>query len=384
MLLWADGFEHYGTDEANMLDGVYADCFTGVYGALSTTQAATGSYSYYIGQGTTGNTNDVRGFRKVLPTSTLSIGVGQRLYFAALPSAADSLGAASILGLMPTNSLNNSHLNFVVGINGEIHCYRGSEMQSGDGITNGTLLFSTDPLLVASAWNHVEIQAGIHDTTGWVRIAINGVHRHEETGLDTAYNAFEIGSILMTRPFLGEHNATTRWYIDDLYVYDFEGDSAVYHDWCPTVDGSGVATNYMGEWQCMYLPMNGDTAEDDWVPSTGSDAYAVVDETDPNDADYISSTAAGDLTELAFTDLPEDITVVRGVMLVGRMSKSDAGPALVTFGAKSVAATDDAAERPITVEPTYWWDFMHEDPNTSARWTRAGLNAAWFRLTRTA
>lgn len=170
--------------------------------------------------------------------------------------------------------------------------------------------------------------------------------------------------------------------MDDLYLYDFVGDSAVDTDFVPATDGSGKATGYIGELQVMYLPPNADTAEDDWVPSTGTDAYAMVDEVNPNDADYISSATANDLTEFALTDLPEEITYVRGLQLIGRMSKSDAGAAMIKFGMKSDASTDDADERPITVEPTYWWDFMNVDPDTGTRWTRASLNAAWLRLTR--
>lgn len=364
MLLWADGFEHYGTDTTNMLDGLYADLPANT-STLSSAQAATGSMSWYTGDGTTDNTS-TRGLRKALSSSTLKIGVGQHLYFPSLPNSASTAGAACILALTPTSAVSVAHLTFVVGVNGEIHCYRGSAMEGATSITGGTLLFSTDPILTAAAWHHVEIQASIHNTLGWVRIAVNGVHRHAATGLDTAYNSEEIGSVMWTRTFFGQHNTTTRFYLDNVYVYDFDGDSAVYTDWCPTVDGSGIATNYMGEWQCVYLPPNADTAEDDWAPSTGTDAYAMVDETTPNDADYISSTTAADLSELALTDLPEDITVVRGLMVLGRMSKSDTGPALVKFGMKSVSPTTDAAERPITVEPTYWWDFINVDPNTNA------------------
>jgi hypothetical protein len=385
MLLFADGFDHYGsgsTGESNMLDGVYADVLGDGSGPSTTVTPATGTYSYYFGQGHTGNVNDCSGLRKVLPTAVDTLGIGMHLYFPQLPNGLAITGNAMICGMFPSATLANSQISFFVGSTGNIVCHRGGD---GDTSLMGTELFATDPLLVASAWNHIEIQASIHDTEGWVRIAVNGVHRYEATGLDTMNHASgTVGQILMSRPYLGEHNTSCRWYMDNLYIYDFTGTAATYTDWCPTVDGGGVATNYMGEWQCMYLPPNADTAEDDWAPSTGSDAYAVVDETTPDDADYISSSTAGDLTEMALTDLPEDITVVRGLMLVGRMSKSDAGPALTTFGMKSVAAIDDADERPITVEPTYWWDFINVDPNSSARWTRASLNAAWIRLTRTA
>lgn len=374
-LMFADGFEHYGDDESNMLDGVYADnrC------TLTTALAATGSRCILLDQ-TSENVNNPRNTRKVLPYATNKLGVGQRIYFPNLPSTNSRAG---ILALVTNTSANYAHLLFTLGVNGEIEIWRGPVLSGGSAMIDGTHLGSTDPIIVASAWNHVEIQAYIHDTEGWVRIAVNGIHKYELTGVDTKYNATDVGSIAFTRPYITA-NSTHNWYVDDLYIYDFVGDSAVYTDWVPTTDGSGKATNYMGEWQCMYLQPTADTAEDDWVPSTGTDAFAMVDEETPNDADYIYSSLAGDLTEFEMEDLPVDITVVRGLMLIGRMSKSDSGPAMITYGVNSSAVVEDAPERPITVEPTYWWDFINEDPNTSARWTRAGLNAALLRLARTA
>jgi hypothetical protein len=267
---------------------------------------------------------------------------------------------------------------------GSIQIYRSGQPYGSGYSTGATLIATTDPLITANAWNHVEIQVCIHDTLGWIRIAVNGVHRYALTGADTRANATYDTVASIGWAMCLNANTTHNFYLDDVYIYDFTGTAATYTDWCPTVDGSGIATNYMGEWQCMYLPPVADTAEDDWVASTGTDSAAMVNELVPNDANYISSTAANDLSEFTLTDLPEDITLVRGLMAIGRMSKSDSGPAMIKYGMKSVAATTDATERPVTVEPTYWWDFLNVDPNSSSRWTRASLNAAWIRLTRSA
>jgi hypothetical protein len=171
--------------------------------------------------------------------------------------------------------------------------------------------------------------------------------------------------------------------MDDYIIYDFTGDPAVDTDFCPQYDaGTGVATGYIGELQVWPLFPNGDTSEADWAKSTGTSGYALIDETDPNDANYIYSVAADDLSEFDLEDLPEDITYIRGLGIHQRLSKSDAGAAMTKVGMKSVSATSDADERPITVEPTYWRDTIDVDPNSSARWTRDSLNAAWLRLIR--
>lgn len=376
-LLWCDGFDHYGTDEAVMEDGVYTIGTAGF--SLDTSIFATGTTSIHIAG--SGGAVEARGPRWVLPSSTDKMGVMARLYFSGLPDNGTTGVGATPFAFMTSDSLT-SHVSCIVDPQGAIRFYRGCDMKPG--LSTGTLIAQTDPVLVPNAFNHVEIQCAIHNTLGWVRVAVNGVHRYAATGLDTRQGTdtdiYSVRNIITS----ASSSSSNDFYMDDMIYYNFSGTAAVDTDWCPTVDGSGIATNYMGEYQCMYLPPVADTAEDDWTASTGVSSAAMVDETAPNDADYISSVTAGDLTEMTLTDLPEEITYVRGLQLIGRMSKSDAGSAMTKFGMKSVAATSDAAERPLTVVPTYWWDFINVDPNSSARWTRASLNAAWIRLTRSA
>jgi hypothetical protein len=170
--------------------------------------------------------------------------------------------------------------------------------------------------------------------------------------------------------------------MDDYILYDFTGDSDVDTDFCPATDAGGKATNYIGELQVWPLFPNGDTSEADWQKSSGTDGYPLIGETTPDDTGYIYSTAVGDLSEFDLEDLPVEITYIRGLGIHQRLSKSDAGAAFTKVGMKSVAATSDADERPLTVEETYWRDAIDVDPNSSARWTRESLNAAWLRLTR--
>jgi hypothetical protein len=383
--LWEDGFDHYGTNSSgvttgtdNMLDGSYgnadASSSSGSWNGPTTTQFVTGTRSYFFG--TNGGLSNFLGLRKVLPTPITKLGMTARFYFSGLPGTTYSNCIAHFL----TDDSAVSHLSFYVDTNGAIRIVRGHTIPADNAsVLNGTLLGTTDPLLTSNAWNHVEIQVNIHDSTGWVRIAINGIHRYQATGLDTKNGTSSVWSVGQNRSF---NNASGNFYMDDYILYDFTGDSAVDTDFCPTTDANGVATSYIGELQVWPLFPNGDTAEADWLKSTGTDGYALIDELTPNDADYIYSTTGADLSEFALEDLPEEITYIRGLGIHARMSKSDSGAAMIKLGMKSVAATDDADERPITTTETYWRDPIDVDPNSGARWTRTSLNAAWLRLTR--
>jgi hypothetical protein len=375
MRLWEDGFDHYGTDPDNLLDGSYAASGSAISILPSTAQAATGTHSFFFG-GTAFNDFGAGTLRKVLTSSVTGLGKTCRVYMPALPT---STVCFPVIMATPTAATNRYHIAVGVDTNGAFKVYRGMFL-GGSSSSPGTLLYTSDPLLVAGAWNHIEIQIGYSDTAGFIRIAVNGVHRVEQTGLDTLYNT---DPVLSDSTFIYSSSSATSgtFYFDDYILYDFTGDSAVDTDFCPQMDGS-KPTNYIGELQVWPLFPNGDTAEADWAKSTGTSGYALIDEPSPDDADYISSSAAADLSEFDLEDLPEEITYIRGLGIHQRLSKSDSGAAFTKAGMKSVAATTDADERPITVAPTYWRDTVDVDPNSSARWTRDSLNAAWLRMTR--
>lgn len=373
-LLWCDGFDHYGTDETHLSDGVYGTVGSEV--VLSTTQVATGTHSIFIGE--SGENSSIGGLRKVLPAATTKMGVCARYYFPGLPQG----NVSAMIAGFQSGDANLGHVSVFCDSNGRLLFYKDTNHNlSGE---MGTLIAQSDPAIVPNAWNHIELQVFIHATTGWVRAAVNGVHVYEATGLDTLEDASGIVSVAFAQPYYGTSAGVLNgdFYMDDLYMYDFVGDSAVDTDWVPTTDGSGKATGYIGELQVMYLPPNGDGVETDWVRSSGAADYEMVDEVNPNDNDYIYSATAGDLSEFDLTDLPEDITYIRGLQLLGRMSKADSGACMIKFGMNSDGSTADSAEFPITVEATYWWKFQNVDPDSSSRWTRASLNAAKFRLTR--
>lgn len=351
MRLFEDGFDHYGDSESNMLDGTYAQVSGGAALATSPTPP-TGTHCIGISDGNA--SIGFLGLRKVLPTSVTKIGVAARFY---IPSFTAEHG----IFCFQTGDSSTSQIRCVVDANGRLLFRRGSAADFN--LTVGTLVAQTDPVLTTAAWSHVEIQLYIHSTAGWIRVAVNGVHVYEVTDINTQHTTGGIVSVGQNHIFGVQDNP---FYMDDYYIYDFTGDPSKDTDFCPTTDGSGLATNYIGDLQVMYLKPTADTAQDDWVPSTGSDSYAMVDEVDPNDADYISSTAVDDLTEMEFEDLPEDITYVRGVSIVGRLSKSDAGAAHISYGTKSFSTSIDATSRPVTVEPTYWRDMANIDPNTGA------------------
>lgn len=362
MRLWEDGFDHYGTDTAKMLDGPYAQASQC---ALSSTHFVTGERAIFLNGN--GGLFNPEGVRKVLPTAIDKIGVAGRFWFNSLPNNAYE---SIIFDFISTNLLQ-SQMMCTVDANGAIRFVRGKRTYQDDGSSlsaggvSGTLVTQTDPIITAGAFSHIEIQMYIHATLGWIRVAVNSIHRFQATNLNTQFDTTKIASVMQRKPYLGSTD-NGDFYMDDYYMYDFTGNSAVDTDFCPTVDGSGIGTNYIGELQVWPLYVNGDTSQAAWQKSTGVTGYTLIDEHSPDDTDYIFSTAANDLSEFALDDLPSNITYVRGLGIHARLSKSDSGAAMTKVGMKSVATSLDAAERPVTTIPTYWRDMENIDPNTSA------------------
>ncbi len=374
MRLWEDGFDHYGSDENNMLDGSYAEVKTSEV-ALSTTHPATGTHGVFLFDRQSGVNPPLR---KVLPAAKDKMGAIARFYFPVLPL----VNSRATIFAFQTSTAARSQVRAVVDSNGCIRFYRGTYFDEAFWDA-GTLIATSDPIIVASAQNHIEVQVYIHDTLGWVRVAVNGVHRFEATGLDTKYDTSQIVSVAQATG-AGDNGEIADFYMDDYQLYDFTGTAATDTDWCPTVDGSGVGTNYIGELQCMLCLATADTAEADWAKSTGATGYNLIGKATPADSTYIYSGTATDLSEFTLTDLPAEITYIRGLGFHSRLSKSDAGAAMYKVGMKSVASTTDATEIPMTVEPTYWHAQINVDPDSTTRWTRPSFNAAWLRQLRSA
>jgi hypothetical protein len=374
MRLWEDGFDHYGT-AAKMLDGPYASSD----GSIDAVTFASGTNSFYVNSVDGAIIGSIGGLRKVLPTSVTKIGVAARFYFAGLPSVNYDACIFDFCSAAP----DFSQVKSIVDANGAIRFVRGGRSSSTADYSpgsNGTLIATTDPILVANAWNHVEIQINIHATAGWIRVAVNGVHKYQGTNLNTLYDATGIVSVMQHRPNLA--NNSSKFYIDDMYFYDFTGNPAVDTDFCPTVDGAGLGTSYIGDLQVLPLYANADTATADWLKSSGTVGYSLINEHSPDDTGYVYATTAGNVSEFDIDDLPTLITYIRGLGIHARLSKSDAGAAQTQVGMKSAAATTDATARPVTTQPTYWRDTVDLDPNTAARWTRTSLNAGKLRLKR--
>jgi len=365
-LLWADDFSTYGVGgQAYMLDGLYAELR--VSGSNSTltivddpdTNAAASSVavkSVHDAAATAGYASGGTYVRKVFPAAKTTIGGSIRLYMPSLPSSA--LHAATIHFC---DSDNVPNVTLKVTTTGAIEAYRGD--------ASGTSLGASTVALTADAWHHIEWKILASQTVGTIDIYVNGTSVLALTGLDTV--ATSIASFSQMA-FGGWDNAgslgnfTSYW--KDLVIWDTSG----------SVNNDVMGTCYLGRFTVSS------DASFNWTASTGSAGYSLLDETGPNDADYISADATPPAAStFGLENLPAEVTSVRGIILLGRMKKSDGGDCNVQMSVVSNAVATNGSDRAITTAYTYWADVLETNTDTGVAFTPVEFNAATFKINRT-
>lgn len=358
MILWADSFDHYGSDKTNMLDGAWAE--VSQLASLSTAHPRTGTRGMLLG----GNNGRIR---RVLGGAKTTAGIGAAYFFPILPSAN---GIWALFRFMDSN--NAPQVSVFLDSTGQISCYRG--FGSSSGASFGVLLGLSDPdnLVTARANNHIEVKATI-GPAGSVEVRLNGVTILNLTGVNTRNT---------TSPALGESSTSQ---IQMGPISNFQGFDG-YVDDVIAWDTSGSLNNdFIGDKKVFTDFPDADTAEVDWTPSTGSARYAMIDDPDPDgDGTYDEATAAGDRMGVTFPDVNAATISIAAICLIHKSKKTDAGVCNIQSHIAQGGDESDGVDRAMTTAYTCYLDAYEVNPHTAAPWTPAEANAMSAVLERTA
>lgn len=359
-ILWMESFNYYGLDETKMLDGLWAQiAFSGFASppSLSTTRARTGTHSLFMPDVPVNSAQNVA--RRVFGGAKSVVGVGMALYLEALPDTNDQL-----CFLRLADAANAEQISFYIQSTGIIAAYRGVTFLEDTG----------SPVITADAWNHVEVKAKIHNSTGYLEVRVNEVTVLNLTGIDTQSTALaetsqmEFGKINSSV----SGSLSTSWYVDDIFTWDDQ------------VDGDNDIVDFVGDKKVFTVFPNADTAEADWAKSTGTVGYSLIDEENPDDADYITTATDGDVSEFGLQDLPSNIAEIIAVQITPRVLKTDAGTVLFSTDIVSGASATAADPIPLTTQATYR-PFIHtKDPASGVPFTLSDFDAAKVRVSRPA
>lgn len=341
-LLWADGFDHYGGITARLLDRVYSS-IEGV--TLSTSSARTGSYAARV-QVLQNNS----GMRRVLPYETDMVGLAYAFNVQALPTDNRSMCLCQML------SKTNAPLMTV-------SVYSTGALAVRIGGWTGTIVAESGPeIIMPNSYQHFEIAVNGSN----LEIRINGVTYLNMT--DLALSA-QIAQIMVAGcygyPKTGA--VLTDMFVDDVVCWDDTGPQ--FNTW-------------VGD-KKVYLSMpDEDGPDQDWTPSTGSNAWPILDNVPPVDSQYVTATEAADRVSVGIAPFNTDIVSIAGVYVVGRVWKTDAGNAKISIDMVSGSEESDPVSIPVTNAPVWYGRAFEADPNTGMPWTVAGINDSLVRIER--
>ena len=360
---WCDGFGRYGGDKTKMLNGsagqAWAEVSTGW--SLSSANPRTGSHCLRLATGQ--STAQIA--RRVFGAPLEEAFVGFGIHCAALPDQevlpGESIGVRSGVFLASfRDQANTRQVDFVLGTDGAIAVYAGVGFSSSTYL--GTLLGRTIPIIGAGAYQHVEIYVRASNENGAVEIRVDEITRLSLTGVNTIPN----GGAEVSQVAIGHYgNSPNPGTIDiaDIYSNDTVN------------DGSGCHT-FIGDCKSGWLPVNADTAQADFALSAGSDGFALLDDTPPDDATYISTSATTAESDFGLTNGPANLSEILTVRPAVRAQKDDAGSALIAPSMKSNSVKETVAGQPITTAFAYYDANVPFNPDTDAPWTLAELDAA--------
>lgn len=354
MLRWADSFDIYGSDKANMLAGAWV-AFNGSAQvmSLSTDFARTGTYSLKCAGGGsyTPSLNAKCNAKLVMGIASTVFGIGYGLYLPAFPTDSDAYGVCfetSIGGVLLT--LHYSSDGSILGRIGSL---------------STSPAFATDPILKTSSWQFVEIKVVVNDTVGSVEIRVNGVTKFVGTSLDlgtTAPTSVRFGSVNA----LNAGPTNTVSYIDD------------FHCW----DNSGSADNdFLGPQRISVVYPDSDTSEADWSLTGAASGFACINQADPDgDTTFISTDTVGAVSEFGIGTIPAGAETIKTVFVPVLAKLSDVGIGSIQISLVSGSDVSASDELALIGDYQYVSASHPVDPATDVAWTKSGLEAALLRV----
>lgn len=358
-LLWADGFDHYGTSPLLVLSGNY------VYTTNDQSQPLRiGTTPGYIRTGAhywdaSGQVYlNWYGGRLVGGTATI-LGAGGAFFFAG-PPAGDNYCPF----MFCTTNKDTFQASIRLGVDGSL-----SACSAKDGAVFGT----SNPGVVAwGAYAYIEAKVICHAVNGSIVIRVNNQIVLAVTGVNTN----PVGTGTLTGVMCGTRGSNASaaspicQAISDFIIWD----------------GNGADnTDFRGDCRCRTIYADAVGAEQDWTnhgQPTAPESISLVPAVPATD--YIEGTDVGDKSAFGFETIPTNVSAVFGVVMMLQASKTDAGTCEITPSIKS--NTDIALGTPFSpgTGNAFYTSIFERDPQGGGNFTYQRINALIGAVERTA
>jgi hypothetical protein len=345
MLLFADGFNHYGSTVADMLAGYWA-AFETVAGStvtLSPAQARTGTRSLLTANGGINNGNV--GARFTLGRTAITCGLGTAVYLSSLP------GANAQVAMQFRDNANTPILTLCLQSDGSIAARKGDK--------TGTVLAISDSVLTAGTFNFIEAKAVFDTVAGSVQIKVNDVTK-------ILIGSLNLGSVGAAQCYIGlTANGAPDTYWADLFAWD---------------DSGSLNNTFIGPQRILTRFPTSDTAQADWAKNGAGTGYGCINNV-PQDGDttYLGAATVGNKSDFGIASLPPELVTIAAVVVPAMARLDNAGIGNLKMSLVSGASVAAGSDVPLTTGYAYYKNVFEIDPATSLPWTKAGLEAALIR-----
>jgi len=218
-----------------------------------------------------------------------------------------------------------------------------------------------------ATWHTCEVRWKVTSTTsstdGIVEVWIDGTRWINLPAVDsTNTSILNIQGIALNET-IGSGSSGTFMAFDDLAINDTNG----------TINNGQI-----GEGRVVLLKptANGAIAPAQTRGGTDTGAnWSQVNELPMSMTQYVYASAAGTRDTYALEDIPAGIWTINAVEVLALAQNSDAGLGSLGLTLISGATTNEGAAQSLTISAAYYRQLYETDPNTSAAWTNAAVNA---------
>jgi len=221
-------------------------------------------------------------------------------------------------------------------------------------------------ILLADVFHYIELQFLVANSGGLFELKVDGVSVLSGSGLDTQTGA----NAGIDAIFFGSTGSHVLYTLDDVYILE-------------TTGGSPQDT-FLGDIRIDAVVPDGDGAQTEFTttfPASPTTHYTKVDEIPATaDTDYNESGTNGhrDLFDYAALPAVAGGSTVIGLKVVAFVKKLDAGARNIRMVARPIATNQNGSDIPVQVAYGYKEEYFDDNPEVSAVWTDATINASEF------
>lgn len=348
-IVFMDGFDYYNA--SGTTTGLQAKWRLS-YPASIVTSSTT---PYSVGQ--SASLNDASYFNPHtwmiadLPAAASTFAIGLALNINTAGGVANTSNTIPIIAL-GSGSDSAMQCGLSIGSSGQLCITRGT------GLTGQTVLASSaSNLILATAWNYIELVIKIDSSVGTANIYLNGnpVAVATFSGNTQAQAGSTADRVILQNSARTSSGAILLY--DDFYV-----------------DTASPAAQ-VGQRRIETIYPSADTAQKQWTASTGSNNSAMVNSPTMQTTNYVQANTVGyqDLYDL--TNLGTSPTSIDAIQVNSLAQKTDVASRAIATSVKSGSTNNDGSDVYLGVSYALNSRILTTDPNTLLPWTASAVNS---------